>query len=496
MTPAYLAAMQTTPPTAVLNTLVELSKQYDGKDRWYLEALGIAARGREDALYGKLREQYPGKWNPALGRLLWEFRPKAALPYLTAALNDASLAIADRMQALDMLAAMQWLEAAHAVEALIVSGATPPELAESAFKQYGRQLFSIWMDSRKSPALAQLLKKALATPAMQMTAVDLADALGDPQYTTELLALVKSSAAAPELRAAALSSVARTRNPQYRSEIENLAASGPVPVRVAAVRALGIMALENVEAWAETVIFSDAPNEVRSEALRVLARSPKGLTMILDRAEKGAWPPELKVLATGLVNGTAGGRGFGGGRGATPPDPAVMAAIRARAAKVLPPMVGTTAAPIPSLRTLDRDFPPNVAGGRRVFETEGACGTCHSLGGPKLVGPDLSAIGEKFSKQGLLDAILNPNEAIAPEYQVWNLKTTTQGEVVGILIEDTPERVMVNTGSGDPIRLKPSEITRRTPSRVSIMPEGLLNRLSPQQIADLLEFLTTLKMKK
>lgn len=496
MTPAYLAAAQTTPPPAVLNALVELSKQYDGKDRWYLEALGIAARGREDALYGRLREQYPGKWNPALGRLLWAFRPQSALPYLTSALNDSSLAIADRMQALDTLAAMQWPEAAHAVEALLVSDATPPELAESAFKQYGRQLFSMWMDSRKSPALAPLLKKAFATPAMQMTAVDLADALGDQQYTTELLALAKSSAAAPELRAAALQSVARARNPQYRSEIENLAASGPVPVRVAAVRALGLMAPEDVEAWAETVILSDAPNEVRSEALRVLARSPKGLTMILDRAEKGAWPPELKVLATGLVNGTAGGRGFGGGRGATPPDPAVMAAIRARAAKVLPPIVGATAAPIPSLRILDRDFPPNVAAGRRVFETEGTCSACHRLGGPKLVGPDLSAIGDKFGKQGLLDALLNPSEAIAPEYQVWNLKTTIQGDVVGILIEDTPERVVANTGAGDPIRLKPSEITARTQSRVSIMPEGLLNRLSPQQIADLLEYLTTLKAKK
>ena len=112
------------------------------------------------------------------------------------------------------------------------------------------------------------------------------------------------------------------------------------------------------------------------------------------------------------------------------------------------------------------------------------------------MGPDLSAIGDKFGKQGLLDALLNPSEAIAPEYQVWNLKTTTPGDVVGILIEDTPERIVVNTGAGDPIRLKPSEITARTPSRASIMPEGLLNRLSPQQIADLLEYLTTLRAKK
>src|SRR5262249_25900669 len=59
MTPPYLVGDQKQVATKQLNELVELSKQYDGKDRWYLEALGIAARGREDALFAQLRETYP-----------------------------------------------------------------------------------------------------------------------------------------------------------------------------------------------------------------------------------------------------------------------------------------------------------------------------------------------------------------------------------------------------------------------------------------------------
>ena len=43
--------------------------------------------------------------------------------------------------------------------------------------------------------------------------------------------------------------------------------------------------------------------------------------------------------------------------------------------------------------------------------------------------------------------------------------------------------------------LTPAEIVSRRPYRASMMPEGLLNNLSPQQIADLLEFLTTLKKR-
>src|SRR5688572_20155045 len=47
MIPPYLSTAQVTPPAAWLDAMVELIAQYDGKDRWYLEALAIAARGRE-----------------------------------------------------------------------------------------------------------------------------------------------------------------------------------------------------------------------------------------------------------------------------------------------------------------------------------------------------------------------------------------------------------------------------------------------------------------
>src|SRR5258707_11807022 len=117
---------------AAVQPLVELSKQYDGHDRWYLEALGIGARGRENALYAKLHEAFPEKWNTKLGQLLWEYRPSDALPYLVASLNDATLTGVQKGEALDALAAMAALEAGNAVATLLASGNPPPELAEKA----------------------------------------------------------------------------------------------------------------------------------------------------------------------------------------------------------------------------------------------------------------------------------------------------------------------------------------------------------------------------
>jgi putative heme-binding domain-containing protein len=497
MTPPYLVGEQSPAPAGVLESWLALAKRYDGRDRWYLEALGLAARGREDALYLKLREQRAAMDSSVFNQLLVELRPKAALADLVAAVDDDTVDVAERIQVLDALGSMQWPDAARAVEALITSDRTPRPLVERAFRHYSRQLFSMWPDAAKSAALPSVMRKAFGLDSLQRVAIETVDALGDPRFVPDLLEIARSASAAPESRAAAVDVVGRAQAEENAPALEALAGDAPLPVRVAAVRARGLLGGVDARRWARGIVVGDAPNEVRFEALRVLARTTDGLTTILDLAEQRQLPPELTSLATQLVNGApvslragAGGvSGFGGGRGA-PADPAIIAAIRARAATVLPPR-GPSAAP--NLRTLERDFQGDAAAGRRVFDNDGACATCHSVGGPKKLGPDLSAIGEKFGKQALLDSIVNPSEAIAPEYQVWIYTTKDRGEVSGLIVSETPDAVVINTAAQEQVRLKPSDIVSKRVYRASMMPEGLLNNLTPQQIADLLEFLSTLR---
>ena len=196
MLPPYLYTEQVQPSQEWLDAMTQLASQYDGKDRWYLEAIGIAARGREDALYARLKSQHAGKSNAvfkpgsparvlcALGwnQLVWELRPKTALPDLVAAITNASTPMQERTVALDTLGSMQWPEAARAIESFIVAPSTPPALAERAFGLYGHQLSSLWMDARTSAALPSVMRKALSLPGTQSAAVTAADALGDPQF--------------------------------------------------------------------------------------------------------------------------------------------------------------------------------------------------------------------------------------------------------------------------------------------------------------------------
>jgi putative heme-binding domain-containing protein len=408
--------------------------------------------------------------------------------------------VTERLQVLDALGSMQWPEAARAVESLITADATPRPVVERAFRHYSRQLFSMWPDSVKSAALPSVMRTALGLETLQPLAIETADALGDPRFVPDLLALARAGSTSAEVRAAAVDVVGRARIQENAPVLEALASDAPLPVRIAAVRARGMLGGAEATSWARGLIAADAPNEVRFEAMRVLARTAEGLTTILDLAEQHQLPPELTSLATQLVNGASGAlgpamggaSGFGGGGRGAPSDPATIAAIRKRAATILP-AAGRSGGSAPNLRTLERDFQGDPAAGRKVFDTEGTCGACHSLGGRKKLGPDLSAIGEKFGKQGLLDAIVNPSEAIAPEYQVWAFTTKNRGEVSGLIASETPEAVVINAGADEQVRLTSADIVSKRPYRASMMPEGLLNSLSPQQIADLLEFLATLK---
>ncbi len=484
MTPAYAVGAQTSPSAPLLNALVELAQQYDGKDRWYLEALGIAARGREDALFHKLRETHTA-WSTNWAELLWELRAPASLPYLAAILSDTGLGDRQRIEALDALAAMASPDAARAVESIITAESTPEAIAARAFEHLRRQLFSQWTDARASAQLPVVVKKALATPGLQAAALQLVSALGDLQFTPELMALAQSPAASEEVRAAALDAAAIAQNPALLPEFERLWKGGPPAVQRSAVHALSLLQLPDLEARAETILLSDAGNGARAEALRILARTPQGLAIMTALQQRGAFPPELKSLATSLVHGPVRGR-F-----ATDSDRAALAAARERAAVVFPPLTARNNLAVPTIREIEQNFRVDATAGRKVFD--GLCLACHSLGGPPTMGPDLSAIGTKLDRQALLDAIAMPSAAIAFGYESWAIETATRGTITGLLVENTPERVTVRVDQNQDVRLAPADITSRKAMPVSTMPEGLLNAMTPQQIADLLGFLPTLK---
>src|SRR5262249_2641185 len=152
-----------------------------------------------------------------------------------------------------------------------------------------------------------------------------------------LMNMAKSATAAPEARVAAVDLVAGKRDAKFLTDPQGLADNGPTPLRVSAGKAVASLNQAGVGPRAQKIALSGAPNEGRVEAPRLMGRSVPGLTAILDMAEKGGLPFELKSLATTLTNYAAppaapGRRGgtlspvaIRQGRGAPPTDPGYLA---------------------------------------------------------------------------------------------------------------------------------------------------------------------------
>jgi putative heme-binding domain-containing protein len=105
------------PIDASRDLLLALAQGYDGKDRSYLEAWGIGATGKEDALYEALAKQAPGndaeRWSTNYSDLVWRLTPRAAVPALTARALSGSLPQVERTKATTALGFIPTRDAAQ-----------------------------------------------------------------------------------------------------------------------------------------------------------------------------------------------------------------------------------------------------------------------------------------------------------------------------------------------------------------------------------------------
>jgi len=134
----------------------------------------------------------------------------------------------------------------------------------------------------------------------------------------------------------------------------------------------------------------------------------------------------------------------------------------------------------------------NARRGRKVFR-ERSCFNCHRLGGEGVfVGADLFTIKD-MPRRELLNNILSPNLFFMPNFQVF-VTEDEDGELVeGLLAGSNSVTVTLRRALGDETILHKKSMNRLKGINVSLMPEGLLEGLANQQVADLLEFIQSSK---
>lgn len=214
---------------------------------------------------------------------------------------------------------------------------------------------------------------------------------------------------------------------------------------------------------------SDHELEQRKQAVLALARSEPGANRLLGidlatELQTGA-AAALRVVPWADIQAAAAAK-FPAAAPAVLPPPAELAAMRGDAAR------GAKIAALPQT----------------------ACLACHRIGDQGVdFGPALTDIGNKLSREALIESILDPAASISHGYKAWQLTTKAGESRAGFIVSETDKQLMLKEPSGIAVRLDPAKIATRTELPGSMMPAGLQHAMTPAEFIDLIEYLTSLK---
>ena len=129
-----------------------------------------------------------------------------------------------------------------------------------------------------------------------------------------------------------------------------------------------------------------------------------------------------------------------------------------------------------------------------MFAAVGTCAKCHVVQGEgKMVGPDLSGIGAKLSREALYESILAPSAAISHNYEAWTALTKDGRAITGLLVSKTPQQVVIRGADGVDATVAGDDLEELVRQPVSLMPADLASTLSAEELVDVVTWLETLR---
>ncbi len=323
-------------------------------------------------------------------------------------------------------------------------------------------------------ALAGLFAAFLASPALvQVDAIRAAGRLEARELADTLRALARDGKAGETARVAALRVLGDWREPGLEGLLNDLVADAMERVRSEVLRLQTRLGIGDPLVPIRVALRQGSIPE-RQVALASLGAVPAMaadalLVEWLGQASRRKAPPEVELELLEAARGRAGA--------------AVKEALKAFEAS----LAGTNV--VAARRYLLRGG--DAAAGRRIFlEKESVqCLRCHKTDGVGgLVGPDLAGIGARQTREYILQAILEPNAAVAAGFENVMVETKSGGEFAGTLQSETDTELVLNTVDQGPVSLRKAEIADRRKG-LSSMPEGLGELITPRELRDLVEFL-------
>jgi putative membrane-bound dehydrogenase-like protein len=479
-------ALRELPTARAKAGLEQLVKKLDPADIWYMPTIGGAIKQREAEF---IKELFAGLGKSAEEEargvaLARQLQRAETVPYLAAVLNKP----AGKEAIAQTLEALSWISdpaAGEAIASLAIANAETGTV-RIALDMLRRKLGGDWKSIAGKPVFEQLFARCAKEPTLVPPFLGLVGAAQAQAFVPKVIEMIDKSSDNPALQRAAIEALGQIKSPQTIEKLTNILkitqldpkeTDPPNELALAALNALHAMNAPQATQLVEQLVLSRGyAAYLRREAVKLLGRTPSGCKFLLTAVEKKQLPIDLKGDVSLVTNRS--------------PDKA----IRDLAAKLVP---------LPKLAG-DRTLPPldqilsktgDVQKGQAVFfKQEAQCSKCHRVGGiGSWVGPDLSQAGAKFAKDGLLQKIIHPNASIAHGYRQYTVETQKGQLIAGLIVDESKETLVLKNAEGERIVLSAKDIASKVEMEATIMPEGLVQHLTDQELIDLLAYLGTLR---
>lgn len=485
----------------------EIVKRYQAGDVFLSKALNISAgadRARRDVVMADL-ETVLGGWSDRVAQLVFDLRPASFGSGIAKRISDTSIPETQRADLIDILAAEDSLSSGK-VLLEVLSGYQPVSVRNRAQEKLLLFLGGKWAALVKDQDFAKKVNdlKDRALWAKIAGAAKMEEALpglielsrtGDTKGAREAQLTLSANGLASAMqiqeyvnnsRTAALNALGRFDRPEA---VAALAQGVENPeTRVAALAGLGTI-LQTRDAKQATSALEVLKNALQkadpkkaspaaSELVQVLVSTQKGSDWLLSLPKADLAPALASEVGRLLRN-----------------SPYQIIRNKAMIAYPAPGKLDMAKLPKAADLALRKG---DALKGKALFEAsaknELQCLKCHrAMGKGGDIGPDLSLIGKKASKENLLDSLLTPSKAIADQYIVSVIETKNGQVISGLVLSETPEAITLRDGNGKDHRIASNDIEARSKSKVSIMPQDLVAWMSEDDLVDLAEYLLTFK---
>ncbi len=475
-------------PTVMTAFFWDAAKLYDGQDIFYRAALNIACGTdpvRRDAILADFEKHFP-EWNDKVADLVWELRPKSMLPKLEKLMSDSKITAMQKARIVDILASSDDAAAGKTMLNLL-KGDHPAEVKAKAIENLRLFLPTKWSAIAKSDELKESIEVLLADNKMTRTGLQLVSAANFVSALPDVVRIASDTMMSVEVRSDAIRTLGKLKDIKA---VEAIFAIGHPenPLSLVCVQALGEQlpaggkasaagekALEYVQ---KAVNSPTATRTLKLAAVQTLAGSRSGTGWLLMQGEKNALPKDLVADTGRLLRNSP------------------FAGERSKAMQLFPAPGKLDPKKLPPLAELAKRT-GNADNGKAIMAksltSEVQCMKCHMVRGQGgQIGPDLSMIGKKGSKENLFESILYPSKAIADQFVSWKLDSEDGQSITGLLVGETETTLTVRDANGKDYQF-PVKGTERKKSLQSIMPEGLVATLTEDELVDVVEYLTQLQ---